>query len=88
IYQILSVEYEKLCYSFKKVFIYKDLKDNDLIFECENDKDNIYANTLADQLHFSTGARNFLKNKFEMEKYKKSLTSLDVDRYKNSQQLI
>ncbi|MEK4059047.1 MULTISPECIES: hypothetical protein [unclassified Paenibacillus] len=88
IYQILSVEYEKLCYSFKKVFIYKDLKDNDLIFECENDKDNIYANTLADQLHFSTGARNFLKNKFEMEKYKKSLTSLDVDRNKNSQQLI
>lgn len=88
IYQILSKSYEKLCYIMIKTYIYENLKDNDIIFDCESDKDNNYATILASQVHYSTGARNFLKNKFEAATYIDNPTLIDNEKERKSEELI
>ncbi len=87
IYQILSKTYENLCYLEKPLDIYMNIKDNDLVFECETEKDSIYAAMLASQMHRSVGARNFLLNKFQVERYKGNKYILDGTKIKNTNDL-
>ncbi len=88
IYQIIGKEYEKLCYLEEKAFVYKNIRDNDLLYKCENDPNNIYGNTLAKQIYNCTGARNFLVAPFHCAKYLNSKVVVDNKKEENTQKLI
>lgn len=88
IYQIIGKEYEKLCYLEEKTFVYKNIRDNDLLYECENDPDNIYGNTLAKQIYNCVGARNFLDAPFHCDKYLNTKVVIDKEKEGNTQKLI
>lgn len=88
IYQIIGKEYEKLCYHEEKAFVYKNIRDNDLLYECENDPENIYGNTLAKQIYDCTGARNFLVAPFHCAKYLDMKVVIDKEKQENTEKLI
>lgn len=62
IYQIIGREYERLCYDYIKVFIYENIRDKDLVYQCENSDDSIYTTAFSKQINSSPAARNFLVN--------------------------
>ena len=88
IYQIIGKEYEKLCYIEERAFIYKNIRDNDLLFECENDPENIYGNTLARQIYECTGARSFLVPPFNCGKYLDIQVSIDGEKKEKTEKLV
>ncbi|NLZ35777.1 MAG: hypothetical protein GX889_12950 [Clostridiales bacterium] len=88
IYQIIGKEYEKLCYIEERAFVYKNIRDNDLLFECENDPENIYGNTLAKQVYDCTGARRFLVAPFNCAKYLGIQVGIDSEKKENTEKLI
>jgi len=88
IYEITGIEYEKLCYLEKKAYVYRNIRDNDLVFECENDIDNRYGILYSKQISNSTGARNLLVNKFEAEKYLPNSFIRDDEKEQVTQKLI
>ncbi|MCC5912456.1 MAG: hypothetical protein JJT76_18720 [Clostridiaceae bacterium] len=88
IYQIIGKEYEELCYSEEKAFVYKNIRDNDLIYQCENDPENVYGNTLARQISNRTGTRNFLDMIFHIDKYLKTEVEIDTVKKENTEKLI
>lgn len=88
IYQIIGKEYEKLCYVEKRAFVYKNIRDNDLIYECENDPENIYGNTFARQVENCTGARNFLVAPFKCNQYLNTQFNIDSEKKENTEKLI
>ncbi len=88
IYQIIGKEYEKLCYLEEKAFVYKNIRDNDLLYECENDPDNVYGSTLAKQIYDCVGARNFLDTPYHCGKYFNTKVVIDKEKEENTQKLI
>lgn len=88
IYQIIGKEYEKLCYVEERAFIYKNIRDNDLLFECENDPENIYGNTLARQVYDCTGARSFLVPPFNCDNYLDIQVGIDGEKKENTEKLV
>lgn len=88
IYQIIGKEYEKLCYLEEKAFVYENVRDSDLLYECENDPDNIYGNALAKQIYDCTGARNFLDSPFRCGKYLDTEVVIDKEKEENTRKLI
>jgi len=88
IYQIIGKEYEKLCYLEEKAFVYKNIRDNDLLYECENDPDNVYGSTLAKQIYDCVGAKNFLDTPYHCGKYFNTKVVIDKEKEENTQKLI
>lgn len=88
IYQIIGKEYERLCYSEVKAFIYKNIRDNDLVYECESDIDNIYGTIFSKQINSSTGARSFLKRYSDINKYLQNKVYKDVEKGNNTENLV
>lgn len=88
IYQIINKEYENLCYIEETAYIYINARDNDLSYQCKNDVDNIYGTNLARQINNSTGARNFLDNRFKCEKYLNENIVIDEEKRQNTEMLI
>lgn len=88
IYQIIDEEYENLCYIEETAHIYINVRDNDLSYQCKNDVDNIYGTNLARQINNSTGARNFLDNRFKCEKYLNENIVIDEEKRQNTEMLI
>lgn len=88
IYQIIGKEYKKLCYVEERAFVYKNIRDNDLLFECENDPENIYGTTLAKQVYDCTGARSFLVPPFKCDKYLGRQVGIDSMKNENTKKLI
>lgn len=69
IYEILEKEYEKLCYMQKNIYVYENIRDKDIIFECEDDSENLYGALFSKQIFNSTGARRFFKRYSNVKKY-------------------
>ncbi|MZK49042.1 hypothetical protein [Clostridium beijerinckii] len=69
IYQIIKKQYERLCYAEKKVFIYRNIRDGSLMYECDNDPDKTYSTTLAKQISNCPGARKILKSPYNIQRY-------------------
>lgn len=89
IYQILGKDYDKLCYSEKRLFIYRNIRDNDIVYECENDIDNSYGTIFTKQVDNQTGARRFLKKPSDIRKYiSVNIYNKDKEKEKNTDELI
>ncbi|MUK89312.1 hypothetical protein GMD78_13115 [Ornithinibacillus sp. L9] len=88
IFQILGKEYERLCYIEKIVYVYRNNKDNDLIYHCEDDEDNIYATTLARQINYLPSARNFLDNPFNCAKHLGTNLEINKEMKENTEKLV
>lgn len=91
IYQILNKEYEKLCYIEKNTFIYENIRDKDIIFECENDSENLFGTIFSKQIDRSTGVRRFLRGYMSVKKYfnnELALDSLKEEKEQNANLLI
>lgn len=88
IYQILGKEYEKLCYSEKVAHIYRNTRDNDLIYECEGDQEGIYGNMFSKHITNYIGTRSFLKRYKDINKYLGNGISIDKEKEINTNKLI
>lgn len=86
IYQIIEKKYEKLCYIIRKTFVYKNIRDNTIIFECENDVDNVYGTILAKQIRHRPGARRCLTPPFKCNLNEK--ITISKEKLENTQNLI
>ena len=88
IYQIIGKEYERLCYSEVKASVYKNIRDNDLVYECESDIDNIYGTIFSKQVNSCTGARSFLKRYSDINKYLHNKVYKDAEKENNTENLV
>lgn len=88
IYQILGKEYERLCYTEKVVYIYRNTRDNDLIYECEGDPEGIYGTVFSKHIANYTGTRSFLKRYLDIQKYLDTKVVLDDEKKQNTIKLL
>ncbi len=88
IYQVIGKRYERLCYSEIKAFTYKNVRDNSLMYECEDDPDKMYGTTFAKQISNCTGARKTLKSFRSVQKYIRSEFVEDIEKAQNTEELI
>lgn len=88
IYQIIGKEYERLCYSDVKTLIYKNTRDDDLVYECDDDIGNIYGTVFSKQINTFAGARNFLRRYSNINKYNNNKAIYNTEKAYNTENLI
>lgn len=88
IYQILGKEYAKLHYIEKKLYVYRNMRDNDIVYEFEGDMNNIYGQAFTRQMEMGMGARKILKRKSDVDKYLTEALVIDNEKQCSLSRLI